>query len=1143
MARPQDRIRAAGQGVFAYFARHPTAANLLMVLMVALGLAAATQIRSQFFPDIVIESVEVDVRWDGASPEDVDQGITSLLEPVLRAVEGVESTDATATEGRARIELDFEPGWDMGRAVAEIESAVAGVTTLPDGAEDPDIRRHQWRDRVTDVVIRGPVPVAQLGRFADEFTQRLYRVGITRATISGIADPVIRVDVPEAALLRYGLGLREIADAIAGATSAAPAGAVAGNAERLSAGVERRDLAALGALVLTTDGGERVRLDALAELTEEGADAGRAYFQAGEPAVSLRIDRTERGDAIAMQARVAEVAAEMRPLLPAGVVIELVRTRAEGITDRLDLLLRNGLAGLALVVGLLFLFLNARTALWVAAGIPVAMTAAIGLMVLGGLTLNMISLFGLILCLGLVVDDAIVVAEHADWRRRVLGEPPAVAAETAAARMALPVFSAMVTTVLAFFALTTIGGRYGSLIADIPFTVIAVLTASLVECFLILPHHMTGALGGRARAAWIDAPSRWVNRRLDWFRAAVFLPLMRLVVRLRYPVLAAVVLLLVQAAGLYLRGDVPWRFFASPERGSITGNVAMLPGATRTDTEAQVAELARAVAAVDAAMAEEHGRAPVTSALAQVGGTSGRGIAGDETKEPDQLGAIDVELIAPDLRPYSSDAFTAAVEAEVVRSPALETLSFHSWGYGAEDAGLEVTLAGADARTLKAAAEALKAELAPRTIVSGLEDSLAYDKAELRLALTPLGERLGFTIEAVGAELRARLSGLEAAEFAAGPRTATVRVGLPEAGIAADFLETTRLQAPGGGTVALPEIVTVDRQLGFASLERENGRTVVSVTGDLAEDDPAAAAALTREIAQVILPEIESRFGVDAVLGGLAAEERAFLDDALLGFALCLVGIYLTLAWVFESWLRPVVVMAVIPFGIVGTIWGHWQWDVALSMFTVVGLIGLTGIIINNAIVLIARIDETARTRPLAVAVVAAAGDRLRPILLTTLTTVLGLAPLVFERSQQALFLKPTVITLVYGLGVGSLIVLMVVPALVMVQHDIGRIARSWRRGLRRRGPRRLIGGATLAGLAWLGVTLGPWVATGRAAGPGAWVAALAPGLAPAWAAYAALALGLAAIAAAALVLGGGRRPPRRLTGSNPFPVVNGNCK
>jgi hypothetical protein len=297
------------------------------------------------------------------------------------------------------------------------------------------------------------------------------------------------------------------------------------------------------------------------------------------------------------------------------------------------------------------------------------------------------------------------------------------------------------------------------------------------------------------------------------------------------------------------------------------------------------------------------------------------------------------------------------------------------------------------------------------------------------------------------------------------------------------------------------------------------------VTGDVSEDDPAAASELTRDLEASILPGIAERFGVDYEFGGLAAQERDFLGEALIGFLLCLAGIYLTLAWVFESWVRPLVVMAVIPFGLIGTIWGHWHWGLAMSLFTVVGLIGMTGIIINNAIVLIATIDGHGARRATIPAVIAAAGDRLRPILLTSLTTVLGLGPLMYERSSQALFLKPTVVTLVYGLGAGAVLVLILVPALVVVQRDIARLLTSWRRGLRLRaervpGLRVIVAGVSLAGFVWLGATLGPWLAEGALAGPAALLAPLLPGWPPGWVAMAALAAGMVLLMAAGALAG-----------------------
>ncbi len=499
MAR--DLSKAAG-GVLSYFTRHRTVANLLLVLLLLAGLYAIPKMRAQFFPDIVVDDITIQVAWDGAGAEDVDLAVVQVLEPALQDVDGVIESSSRSREGGATIWLEFEPDWDMSQAANDVETALEGVTNLPEDAEDPEIRRSRWSDRVTDVVITGPVGVDQLANFADEFVARLFAEGVTRTTIRGLAAPETIVEVTSLDLIRHDISMQEISAAIAEEAEADPAGDVSGSA-RVRTGVAKRSAGQISDIILRSNqDGTQLTVGDVALVRVEGADRDRAYYVGPDPAISVRVDRSARGDAIRMQAQVEKVAEEMELTLPEGVQINLIRTLAESITARLNILLDNGLLGLGLVVALLFLFLNARTAFWVAAGIPVAMTAAIAMMYMAGLTLNMVSLFALIITLGIVVDDAIVVGEHADFRARRLGEDPVTAAENAARRMFTPVFAATITTIIAFFGLIAVGGRFGDLISDIPFTVIVVLIASLVECFLILPHHLSHALTHTAKEHW-----------------------------------------------------------------------------------------------------------------------------------------------------------------------------------------------------------------------------------------------------------------------------------------------------------------------------------------------------------------------------------------------------------------------------------------------------------------------------------------------------------------------------------------------------------------------------------------------------------------------------------------------------------------
>ena len=1086
-------------GIISYFTRHRTVANLLLVSLIVAGLVAMPRMRAQFFPDVIVDNVSVSVTWEGAGAEDVDAGIVQVLEPALLTVEGVAEATSVSREGSARIDLDFEPGWDMARAADDVQAAVDFVTLLPDEADDPKVERGVWRDRVTDVVITGPVGADQLARFADEFVARLFQEGVTRTTIRGVSGQKTNVIVSTRDLIEHDITFAQIAGAIGEEVNADPAGDVTGANARVRTGVEKRSPEQISQIVIKAlADGSKLTIGDVARLEVEGALRGETYFVGENPAISVRVDRSASGDAIGIQHSVEKVAAALEATLPPDVSIDLIRTRAEAITGRLDILLDNGLMGLGLVVALLFLFLNARTALWVAAGIPVSMLAAIALMFAWGLTINMISLFALIITLGIVVDDAIVVGEHADARLRKLREGPVEAAENAAKRMALPVFSATLTTVIAFFALTFVEGRFGDLISDIPFTVVVVLLASLVECFLILPNHMAHSLKHAFETHWYDLPSRVVNRGFEHVRERYFRPAMVWVVKLRYPVFACVILVLASQVALFVRGDVQWRFFNAPERASISGNFAMVPGASREDTFTMMRLLQQTVNELGVEYEAKHGRNPIDYVLAQVGGNTWPPLAGADTKEPDELGAVAIELIDADLRPYSSFAFLAELQDRLPTHPLLETVSFRGWRSGPGGSALDVQFFGADANTLKAASEALKEAVVQYPEVSGVEDDLAYDKGEFVLDLSAQGQSLGFTIDGVGRELRHRLSGLEAATYPDGARSATIRVELPDDEVTADFIYRTQMRAPNGQYVALSDVVSVREQAGFSTIRRENGLRTVSVTGDISEDNAARAAEIVQALQDTILPDIASQYQVEWRLSGLSEQEGDFLNDALTGFILCLVGIYLVLAWVFASWTRPAVVMAIIPFGLVGTIYGHAAWDVPLSMFTVVGLLGMTGIIINDSIVLITTIDDYAEERGLIPSIVDGAVDRLRPVLLTTLTTVLGLAPLLYETSQQAQFLKPTVITLVYGLGFGMILVLLIVPSLIAMQADFSKQIRSLRRALRAKDARAVqlpVGiGAVLIGL-WFALSLGWFAVVGQFAPFIGWLAAASTAL------------------------------------------------
>ena len=543
------------------------------------------------------------------------------------------------------------------------------------------------------------------------------------------------------------------------------------------------------------------------------------------------------------------------------------------------------------------------------------------------------------------------------------------------------------------------------------------------------------------RPAWFDRPSLWINHHFDRFRDGPYRRMVEGVIRWRYPALAGAISLILFSAAMIMDRTVGWRFFNAPERGTLTANVMMTEGTSRADTLAQLNAMAMAMEQINAQYAEEHGQGPVKGWFTQVGANSGRPISGSDRVSPDRLAGFNIELIDPDLRPYSAFEFIRAWQAAIPESDKVDRIQVRGDRQGPQTDGISVRLIGDDFRTLKQASLALQKRLNESPGVSAVEDDLAYDKTEQRLTLTPEGQALGLTAAALSSQLRGQLDGIEAISLPQNGQSIEVRVGLTERAADADYLSRARIRLPDGSFTDLNQVARWESGRGFASLQVENGQRLVLVTGELPEDS-VAARALQDQLQNQWLPDIAQEFGVDFELSGLAQDEREFLSEAVVSFMVCLLAIYLTLTWIFGSWSRPLIPILTIPLGLVGVVWGHYIHGVPLSMFSVVGFIGMAGIILNDTIVLIVRIQERMQTQPLLDSLIQGSSDRLRAVFLTTLTTVGGLLPLLFESSVQAQFLKPTVITLVYGLGMGMGLVLLMTPAMIAIANDLRR---SWR--------------------------------------------------------------------------------------------------
>jgi multidrug efflux pump subunit AcrB len=662
--------RTDGAGLVRLFARHPTAGNLLMAVMILLGLLALAKLNRQFLPDFGLDVIQVALEWPGATTQDVEEAIIEAIEPELRFVDGAERVRSTASEGSGIVAVEFTPRTDMQRALSDTETAVAQITTLPEDSELPRISRSFRYDTVARLVLSGPYDERTLKGYAKQVREDLLARGVDRVTFFGLRDEQIRVETTPEILRRLDLTLDEVAAAIARASRDVPAGDLGGAFERQprALGLARSadEIAAIE--VRATPSGHKLKVGDLAGVSDAfdpDADEGR---RDGVGAVELHVERALGNDALDVADAVDAYVAQLPDVLPANLRIEVYDVAADLIRDRIDLLLRNGLGGLLLVLAVLFFFLNARVAFWIAAGIPISLLAMLAVLWLNGQTINMISLFAMILAIGIVVDDAIVVGEHAAALHEQ-GVPPQDAAEQGALRMLAPVTSASLTTIASFLPILVVGDIIGQVIREIPLVVIAVLIASLIECFFVLPCHMRGALGGLREPTRLR---RRMNRGFERFRDGPFRRLVEAALAWRYATFAAALAALILSLGVIFGGRVGFVFFSGPEASTVYANLVMAPGTSRAETEAALAAMDEALHATARDFGADPGELVVMS-FVQVGETlivdpRIRRVSGDNA------GAIHVELVPSDRRAVRTEALIEAWRAQLPPLPGVESL-------------------------------------------------------------------------------------------------------------------------------------------------------------------------------------------------------------------------------------------------------------------------------------------------------------------------------------------------------------------------------------------------------------------------------------------------------------------------------------
>ena len=1018
-------------------AGHKVAANVLMLLAFVLGVIGLTRMNVQFFPTFELDVISVRVVWSGAAAEDVENGITVPLEERLKTVDGLKRMSSTSAQGVASITLELHEGTDALLALDQVRQRVDEFRNLPRDAETPEVSRVSRYEPIARLLVRGR-SVEELRPWVRRFEQELLAAGIDRVSITGLPEERIAIEIPSAALETLGLSLVQIGDRVGQVARDIPAG-IAGDADgaREIRGLEqRRSADAFAPLAVLSDERGVVRLDEIATITREPRANELALFERGDSVVELQLQRSENGHSL-RAARILDGWLEKtRPTLPPSIGLEVFDTQWQLISDRIKLLIENGLSGLLLVVAVLYFFLPARVALWVMIGIPTAFLATLGLMFFFGGTINMMSLFALIMALGIIVDDAIVVSEDADTHRH-MGEGPDQAAIGGARRMLGPVLASSLTTVAAFLPLMMVGGIIGNILGDIPFVMVAVIVASLLECFLILPAHLRGALAGEAALKQSALRAR-LDAAFTGFRDGPFRRMVERALTWRGATVSIAVALMVLAVGLIAGGRIGFVFFPTPEGQVIYANATFVAGTPRARTEAFLDELERALFAAEA----ELGGGLIQTAVARLGGTISSGSG--SSARGDQLAGIMVELTPPDQREVRNERFLAVWREKLPAAAGIELLTFTARQSGPPGRDLNIRLTADNADALKAAALELAETLTSIPGVSEPEDDMPYGREQLVYRLTPAGEALGLTTESLGRQLRAAFDGALAQLVQVGRDELEVRVMLPrDERSRLDVFERITVSLPDGRFAPLATVASWESRRGFEALRHAQGRLAVEVSAAVASDVTNANAVQALLEADT-LPQLAQKYGFEFSFEGRSADQRETMADMRAGLILGLALIYLILVWSFSSWSWPLVVMSAIPLGLAGAIFGHWVLDIDLTILSMFGLFGLAGIVVNNSIILVSLFKELQhKGTSVHDALVGAACGRLRAVLLTSLTTIGGLTPLLFERSLQAQFLIPMATSIAFGLGFSAVLVLFFVPALLSLLESL----RHWRTG------------------------------------------------------------------------------------------------
>lgn len=1040
--------------VLAAFARNTVFANIVLVMIFVAGWFATQSMIRETFPEFSLDMVIVSAPYPGADPEEVEEGISRKIEEAIEGVEGIKlyTTESRENQGSANIEV--KENYAVNEVLDDVRTKINAISTFPVDAEKPVIYELTLKDPVIMLYLSGDMSERRLKEWSEQLKDEIQQLPpVSQVGIFGTREYEIGIEVSEQRLREYGLSFDQVTDAVRRSNLNLAGGTIRTKGEEIRIRTMGRkysgpELSSI--VVLATPKGDVITLDRVAQIVDGFSEDPIDATINGDPSVMLIVYKTKEEDSLAISKAVQKFVDAKNDILPAGANLKVLYDNTNMLRDRINLLLKNGIIGLSIVFALLWMFLNLRLSFWGGMGIPISIAGALAIVWALGGTINMISLFGFIMVLGVIVDDAIVVGE-AIYVHRKSGKPPLQAAVDGVCEVGMPVVAAVVTTIVAFIPLAYVGGIMGKFISILPVVVISCLAVSLVECLILLPAHLSHLPDLNAEEQnmsklqrRIDVVHRITSRGLEWFVKNMYYPFLRHALNWRYVSLCTAIAVLMITVGLVRGGIIKFQVFPSIDGFIMTSQVEFPAGTPPAVTRSALDQVEGALLRLAEKSQTKSGEPLLEDRLTLVGGT-----LSDIPSYGPQYGAVQAILLPSERRGIHVDDLMVAWEKEVGRISGVKSLTFEGLSAGPPGAPIEVWLQGNDMDHILAAADDLMARLSKFEGVYQIRSDFPPGKNEMRLTLKPEARALGLTVNDLARQVYAGYYGDEAVRLQRGRDDIRVKVRYTadERSRMSD-LERVRIRTPEGHEVPLFSVAEVSLSPGFSTITRTDGLRRVTVSADV-DTNKANANEIFAALIKNFFPALKDNYpDVRVALQGEQKKMRESFSSLYVGFPLAVLGIFIIVATMFRSYAQPFVILFTIPFGIIGSIWGHLLLGYDLSIMSIFGMVALTGVVVNDAIVLIERINENfAEGLPFSEAIRTGGVRRFRAIFLTSLSTVGGLAPMIMETNMQAKFLIPMALSLASGVAFATVLTLVLIPSLLVILSDFRRLVFRYKYG------------------------------------------------------------------------------------------------